>query len=80
MSHYEIEYVGDQADCDARALTDIQNYIGRDRYITLTEACRNHAPEFILGCLGMCGIQGYPVYAFFRRYLPDHVTLLDQDI
>lgn len=52
-----------------KALKDCRNYLGRERYndvlkLLEIELQRGHVKnDYLLGCMGMIGIEGYPAQA-----------------
>lgn len=74
MTHYDISYEGmTPQDAHAKALRDIEDYMGTDRFITLTRVLREYPPQSIAAFhlqMSLAGVQGYPVRAYHDHIWP----------
>lgn len=79
MGHRDVNYGKDSKESDARAILDIKAYVGAASEtweILLVEAGKvettgtNEAFNDLQLAMSFCGIQGYPVHAFGRKYCP----------
>lgn len=74
MAHYEIDYsvITDENAKQEKALNDIRDYIGIDRFVKLTAEFVNAVndgatEEQFHFWLSFAGIQGYPVSAWYKH-------------
>ena len=74
MSHYTIDYGegGPTFDKDERALADIIDYIGQERFDKVQEELiaylvQGATEQHFRLALSFAGVRGYPVGAWFRR-------------
>lgn len=71
MTHYTVDYSNLNDDPIAKhnkAIEDIKEYLGDDRFKTLTEKFKQMSPsldQFEL-MVSFAGVQGYPVKAWFN--------------
>lgn len=71
MGHYTTDYraFDTQSARDAAAIRDLVDYLGQDRFNTLTE-CLSAYPDLTEDRLALmvsfAGVQGFPVLAWFR--------------
>jgi len=61
--HYEIKFNNDR-----EALLEVLAWLGPQRYKALARAARTETVEYIGFLMSLGGIQGFPIYAFHRRY------------
>jgi hypothetical protein len=81
MSHYDIDYGGlDERTKEARAIQDIIDYLGQERFDYISTAIKQGMVEdmdldadALRLPLSLAGVQGYPVTAWFN-YLKRQVT------
>lgn len=67
--HTNIKYDGTEQEKDAKAIEDIKEYLGEDKYSILVALAKSEAHiDYVENILGFAGIQGYPVNAFLRTY------------
>lgn len=78
MSHYNIDYSG-MSDIDKhnKAIMDIKDWMGDERFNKLTEAFRNEykgkdqpSLEKAELMMSFCGVQGYPCKAWYNVIWP----------
>lgn len=67
--HYTVNYEGlDPIAKHNKAIADIKEYLGEDRFETLTEQFKNRSPSFeqFELMVSFAGVQGYPAKAWFN--------------
>lgn len=71
MTHYTMSYAGlTDVEKSAKALQDIKDYLGEDKFESTTEIMRNEMipyEQFVMAMSVMAGIQGYPVQAWYEH-------------
>lgn len=76
MTHYEVDYSELSGEAkDAKALQDIKDFIGEDKFNKITEENRNETYTFRQFEIGVSfgGISGYPVKAWFKHIWPNGI-------
>lgn len=71
MAHYDISYEGlDPIAKHNKAIQDIKDYLGNDRFDIVTESAKNMDPPMTLNeftvAMSFAGVQGYPVKAWYN--------------
>lgn len=71
MTHYNVNYAGlTDVEKSAKALQDIKDYLGEDKFESTTEIMRNGMipyEQFTMAMMFMAGIEGYPVKAWYEH-------------
>lgn len=84
MTHYTMSYAGltDEVK-SARAIQDIKDYLGEDKFESTTEIMRREMipyEQFTMAMAFMAGIEGYPVKAWYEHvYGPGTAVVVDAE-
>lgn len=81
MTHYNISYADMSLErADKEALSDIIDYIGEEKFITVTKSAKIHPISFenFQTACSIGGIRGYPVRAWYR-YVYGTTSLPEKD-
>lgn len=73
MTHYDISYAKlSPAEADAKAIKDIQAYLGAKGWLNLMELTAKETTtcRTLDFALSIIGVRGFPVFAFMRTYRP----------
>jgi hypothetical protein len=72
MSHHEVDYSElEGAAKEIKALADIIDYLGQEKFNLLVEHTKTCDAGYVRGALThVAGISGYPVTAFINHYYP----------
>lgn len=74
MSHYDIDYSDMTPQTKhLKAIADIKDYMGEDRYHKITQAIRADGPmsvDKLRIIVSLAGVQGYPVRAWHDEIWP----------
>lgn len=80
MSHYDIKYdTSDRDAADAKAIQDVEEWLG-DRFEEVMKKMSEAdgaTPREVRLAMSFAGIQGYPVGAVIRTYMPITAKLLE---
>ena len=70
--HYDIKYDTSSPDAPAKALKDCEAFLGRRQFLKVIRTLRNteqgHNRRFVIMCVGLQGIQGYPAEVMVDTY------------
>lgn len=84
MTHYTMSYAGltDEVK-SAKALQDIKDYLGEDKFEEVSETMRNEMipyEQFVMAMSIMAGIQGYPVQAWYEHVYGQGTATLPEEV
>jgi len=75
MVHYTIDYAGmSPQDAHTKAIQDIKDYMGEERYTIMTKRLRLESPPGVGAFMHIyapfAGVQGYPARAWYDEIWP----------
>lgn len=80
MTHYNVDYAGLEGEAKLnKALDDIKEYMGVDKFNSLSTDFKANAPDLTLEQFSLftslCGVQGYPIQAWYEYIYKRSATL-----
>lgn len=89
--HYYIDYRSlSDTDAKAKAISDIKDWLGEERYLAITKGCReaideNGQPEVLTFrqwrmAMFLSGIEGYPLKVWYNEIWPGQPTNDNSDL
>lgn len=80
--HHDIKYdTSDRVKADEKAIEDVKFWLGDrfDEVMDTMKRCDGAEPREVYFAMSFAGIQGYPVGAIMRTYMPKTAKLLEAE-